>query len=136
MRFLPSLRESEYTLVGDDESKHEEKTKRLSHSWKTPSVLLIGVVIALCAGFGGYLAGVHNFRPSENDWLGEIALVFIQIHRVTCIDVTYDTVPAGSIKHTFHYRKIFTQPPTNETEKVWEVMFPSMSYISSLFGEE
>ena len=35
------------------------------------------------------------------------------------------TAPAGSINHTFKYRRIFAEAPTNKTEKTWEIMFPS-----------
>lgn len=35
--------------------------------------------------------------------------------------------PAGTIDHTFIYRKQFASRPTNDTEHTWEVMFPSMS---------
>lgn len=74
MNFLPSLRQTGYILVGEEESKHEEKYKFLSRSWKTSTVLLVAVVVALFAGFGGYLAGEHAFREPKRDWLGEIAL--------------------------------------------------------------
>lgn len=56
-----------------------------------------------------------------------------KLYQAIYIDITYDSAPAGSINHTFQYRKIFTQPPTNETDKVWEIMLPSMEFLFQFF---
>lgn len=66
-----SLRKPGYALIGEDENKLEDNS--VSHSWKTSSVLLIAVVTAFFAGFGGYLAGNHASLQPEKDWLGKIA---------------------------------------------------------------
>lgn len=82
----------------------------------------VGLMIAIAASLLGFYVGKHSNHDSRKDWLGKTLLSALPIvHRLTHCH----TAPAGTVNHTFHYRKKFAQRPTNETEKTWQVMFPS-----------
>jgi len=128
--FAPSPQGIRYAAIEDGE--RTEKKKEPRHvSWfsKAVSAVTVGLMIATAAGLVGFYIGKHSNHDSREDWLGNALPCAVRnVHRLT----QFPTAPAGTINHTFHYRKKFAQAPTNETEKTWQIIFPSTPAQPSL----
>ncbi len=122
IHFVQSAQDIRYTAIDDSDRTEKTGPRHVSYFWKAVSAVTVGLMIATAAGLLGFYIGKHSNQDLREDWLGNTLLSALPIvHRLTHCH----TAPAGTVNHTFHYRKKFAQRPTHETEKTWQVMFPS-----------
>lgn len=113
---------SNYEPLSNDSEENfvDEKSLKVQRPYKAIAVLFI----CLAAALMGYVAGRHGGNASQLDWLGQKRS--FSLRKIGNDDLMrIPAAPAGSITHTFKYRRVFAEAPTNDTEKTWEIMFPS-----------